>query len=225
MCFSTAASFASGAILTVIGVVAIKKVTYKKQILFASIPFVFAVQQFAEGFVWLSLLNDTSYFWRQSATYSFLFFALIIWPSWVPLSMLLMEKKPKRKIVLSVFFGLGLLFSILSVIDLLLHHTEAQLTAYHIHYKIYIPQNLKIIIGILYFIPTVVSNFVSSTKCAVLMGVFVLLSYIVSRLFFNDYVISVWCFFSALISIKIYFIVAKDHFVTTKDNFTKQIHH
>lgn len=217
MCFSTAASFTSGTILTVIGVFAIKKVTHKRQILFAGIPFVFAMQQFAEGFVWLSLLNDTSNFWRQLATYSFLFFALVIWPAWVPLSMLLMEKKPKRKIVLSVFFGLGLLFSILSIIDLLLHHAEAQLTSYHIHYEIYIPQNLKILIGMLYFIPTVISNFVSSIKGVVLMGIFVLVSYLVSRLFYNDYVISVWCFFSALISIKIYFIVAKDH-------FTKQIH-
>ena len=194
MCFSTAASFASGTILTIIGVVAIKKVTYKRQILFASIPFVFAIQQFAEGFVWLSLLNDANYFWRQLSTYIFLFFALVIWPAWVPLSMLLMEKKPKRKKVLSVFFGLGALFSVLSIIDLVLHQTEAQLTAYHIHYDIYIPQNLKIIIGILYFIPTVISNFVSSTKGAVLMGVFVLISYLISRLFYNDYVISVWCF-------------------------------
>lgn len=211
MCFSTAASFASGAILTVIGLVSIKKVTHKRQILFASIPFIFAIQQFAEGFVWLSLLNDVSYFWRQLATYSFLFFALIIWPVWVPLSMLMMEKETKRKIALRVFFGLGLLFSLLSIIDLLIHKTEAQLTAYHIHYEIFMPQNLKIIIGILYLIPTIISNFVSSIKGAVLMGIFVLISYLISRLYYNDYVISVWCFFSALISVKIYFILIADN--------------
>jgi len=40
------------------------------------------------------------------------------------------------------------------------------------------------------------------------MGVLVLLSYLVTKLFFEDYVLSVWCFFAAIISVMIYFILA-----------------
>ncbi len=210
MCFSTTASFASGVILTVIGVASIKKVQNSKQILFACIPFIFAIQQFSEGFVWLSLLNSASQFWQQFATYSFLLFALVIWPAWVPISMFLIEKRPKRRIILGIFSGLGLLFSILSVIYLCVYKSEAQITSYHIHYELQIPIGAKMLIGIFYLIPTVISNFISSTKGVALMGVFVLLSYLVSRLFFDDYVISVWCFFSALISMTIYFILSKE---------------
>ncbi len=210
MCFSTTASFLSGAVLTTIGVASIKKVEHKKQILFASIPFIFAIQQFSEGFVWLTLLNSTNHFWQQFATYSFLVFALAIWPAWVPVSMFLIEKKPYRKIILGFFSVLGFVFLILSLIYLLLYDSEAQITSYHIHYELHVPFGAKMAIGLLYLIPTVISNFISSTKGVTLMGAFVLASYLVSRLFFDDYVISVWCFFSALISIAIYFILRRE---------------
>lgn len=216
MCFSTTASFASGAILTVIGISSIKKTKEKNQIPFAIIPFIFAIQQFSEGFVWLSLLNSTNQFWQQFSTYSFLLFALIVWPAWVPISMFLIEKNRKRKIILGVFLGLGLLLAILSSIYLIIYKSEAQITSYHIHYELQIPLGTKIFIGILYLIPTIISNFISSTKGVALMGVFILLSYLVSRIFFNDYVLSIWCFFSALISIKIYFILANENSSTTE---------
>lgn len=210
MCFSTTASFASGVILTAIGVASIKKVQDKTQILFACIPFIFAIQQFSEGFVWISLLHSTNYFWQQLATNTFLLFALVIWPAWVPISMFLIEKIHNRKIILGVFSGLGILFSILSAVYLTIYKSEAQITSYHVHYELYIPFGAKIMIGILYLIPTVISNFISSKKGVPLMGIFVLLSYLISRLFFDDYVISVWCFFSALISMTIYFILDKE---------------
>jgi hypothetical protein len=216
MCFSTTASFASGTILTVIGVISVKKIEHKSQILFASIPFIFAIQQFAEGFVWLSLLHSSNHLWQQIATYSFLLFALVIWPAWVPISMFLVEKKHNRKIILGIFSCLGLLFSVLSSIYLILYTSEAQITSYHIHYELNIPFGAKVSIGILYLIPTVMSNFISSTKGVPLMGVFVLLSYLVSKLFFDDYVISVWCFFSALISMTIYFILSKEKALVIK---------
>ena len=133
MCFSTTASFVSGAILTAIGVASINKIQNKSQILFACIPFIFAIQQFAEGFVWLSLLNSTNHLWQHISTYCFLIFAIVIWPAWVPLSMLLIETKHKRKIALGIVSGLGILFSILSSFYLVFYNSEAQLTSYHIH--------------------------------------------------------------------------------------------
>lgn len=51
MCFSAGASFAAGTILSIVGVVAINKTDYKKQFFFAATPLLFAVQQFAEGFL------------------------------------------------------------------------------------------------------------------------------------------------------------------------------
>lgn len=210
MCFSTTASFVSGAILTTMGVASVKKTQHKSQILFACIPFIFAIQQFAEGFVWLTLLNSTNQLWQHISIYCFLIFAIVIWPAWVPLSMLLIETKHKRKILLSIVSVMGILFSVLSSFYLIFYDSKAQITSYHIHYELQIPASVKMLIGIIYLIPTVASNFISGFKGVAMMGVFVLISYFISRFFFNDYVISVWCFFSALISVTIYFILAKN---------------
>jgi hypothetical protein len=50
----------------------------------------------------------------------------------------------------------------------------------------------------------------STTKEIRLIGILLLLSFVVTRLLFEDEVISVWCFFAALISI-IVFWVLKNH--------------
>jgi hypothetical protein len=208
MCFSTTASFASGAILTVIGVMTIKKVESKSQIAFASIPFVFALQQFAEGFVWISHLQTTNYIWQELSTYCFLFAALVIWPAWVPISMYQMEKLKREKKILGAFALLGLFFSVLSIIYLLLYTSNSAVSGFHIRYNLNITFSMKVFFGLFYLIPTVLSNFVSSIKGVKMMGILILISYLISRFFYQD---SVWCFFSALISIKVYSILKKEN--------------
>lgn len=58
MCFSATASFTSSAIIGVIGVLTLAKSNQPKEWLFASIPLLFALHQFAEGAVWLALTGD-----------------------------------------------------------------------------------------------------------------------------------------------------------------------
>ena len=84
MCFSASASFGAGVVLSVIGVASIKKAKSPTQIIFASIPLIFAVQQITEGFLWLSLTHSNFASLKQVTTYIFLFFAQIVWPIWVP---------------------------------------------------------------------------------------------------------------------------------------------
>ena len=55
MCFSAAANFVGSAALGAIGVVTLKKVKHRRELLFASLPTLFAIHQFIEGFVWLGL--------------------------------------------------------------------------------------------------------------------------------------------------------------------------
>lgn len=207
MCFSTTASFVSGSVLTAIGVASFARVKYSNQILLACIPFVFAVQQFSEGFVWLSLLDDSYHSYQKLATTFFLFFAIVVWPAWVPCSFFLIETERVRKIILGVISIVGLLFSVLSTYYLFNYDSVASIIPYHIHYELDIPYKIKVVIGISYIVPTIVSHFVSSNKKVVLMGVCVLLSYFITRLYFNEEVISVWCFFSALISMVIFYIL------------------
>jgi hypothetical protein len=207
MCFSTTASFIAGTTLTIIGIAAIKKTQVPSQLMFASIPLIFAIQQFSEGFVWLSLLDSKDLQLQQLAINTFLWIALFIWPAWIPISFYLIEKIKIKKQLLGVVAVFGILFSILSTYYFLTYESGAKITPYHIHYELEIPNKIKAIFGILYLIPTVISHFISSLKRIKIMGVFVLASYLITILVFNDTVLSVWCFFSAAISAMIYSII------------------
>jgi uncharacterized membrane protein YfbV (UPF0208 family) len=60
MCFSAIVSFSAAAGLSLLGIGTIRQTTSKNQLLLASFPCLFALQQTLEGFVWLGKSN--SYF-------------------------------------------------------------------------------------------------------------------------------------------------------------------
>jgi len=213
MCFSTTASFASGALLTTIAIASLKKTQNRSQLMLGCIPLLFAIQQFAEGFVWISLSSSGNNSMQVLSTNFFLVFAMVIWPAWVPTAFFLIEKKRVRKLILGAISVMGLVFSIFSSYYLLNYNSLASITPNHIHYSLNVPFGSQAIFGILYLIPTVISHFVSSNIKVNVMGGLIALSYIITRLFFDDEVLSVWCFFSALISIIIYFILIERSFV------------
>lgn len=75
MCFSAAASFAGGVIICSIGVATLRKVDKPSQIVFASIPLFFGIQQLIEGVVWLSLTYPLYYGPSMTPSYLFLIMA------------------------------------------------------------------------------------------------------------------------------------------------------
>ncbi len=97
MCFSTAASFGAGVLLSGAAIVTARKMDKPTQWALAAIPGIFAIQQFSEGFVWLSLSNEPYASWAPNATFIFLFFAEVMWPAWIPLAMVLLEKDQWRR--------------------------------------------------------------------------------------------------------------------------------
>ena len=68
MCFSASASFGAGIVLSSIGIATITKTQSRSQLSLAFIPLIFAVQQFSEGFLWLSLLHPGFAFLQQIKT-------------------------------------------------------------------------------------------------------------------------------------------------------------
>lgn len=203
MCFSASASFGAGIVLSVIGVASIKKVQQPSQIIFASIPLIFAVQQITEGFLWLSLSNPPYAFMQKTTTYIFLVCAQIIWPVFVPYSIFLLEKNKKRKTIEKVLVMTGVLVSLYLAYCLITYKVEAKAIAYHISYLQSYPAGLVHYGGALYVIATIAPAFVSSIKKMWLLGTVILISYIISKIFYEDYIVSVWCFFASVISIMV----------------------
>ena len=209
MCFSASASFSAGVVLTVIGVASTRKVKHPTQILFASIPLIFAIQQMSEGVLWLTLPHPEYALTQNVMIHVFLFFAQFFWPFWVPIAILFLEKKEKRRKILYVLAGLGMLISFYLLFGLVFYHVQANIVGYHVTYKIDFPNKIRNYGGILYVAATVGPSFFSRIKRMWMFGVTILISYLVTAIFYEHYVVSVWCFFASIISISIYLIMCK----------------
>jgi hypothetical protein len=210
MCFSATASFAGGVIISSIGAAAISKNTEPSQRLFAAIPMLFGLQQVSEGFVWYALQSPGHDMLLKVSAYIFLTVALVVWPTMLPLSVLLMERSEQRRRALYVSLATGIAVSLCFVIYMLIFNMTAQISSYHILYAIDYPQQLAGIGAIAYIIATIPPLFVSSKRRMGLLGIIIVLSYCVTRIFYGEYLISVYCFFAALASGVILWIVLEN---------------
>jgi hypothetical protein len=207
MCFSAGASFVGGVIISGIGVATIREVHKPSQLVFASIPLFFGVQQIVEGCLWLTL-PDTDYVNIQKiATYFFLILAQVLWPTLIPVSVLLMEEDKKRKKILQILLGLGISLSLYYSVCLLSFNVMPQIKGFHIQYSTEFPESFAITAFIVYLVVTITPLFVSGIKRTHLLGILMFLSCLITGIFFTQYLISVWCFFAALISGVIFWIL------------------
>jgi hypothetical protein len=208
MCFSAGASFAGGIIISAIGVITIKKVHKPSQIVFACIPLFFGFQQIAEGVVWLTVPVPEYAGMQKIATYIFQTMALVIWPVMIPFSVLHMEKSKKKKKVLYMLLIVGAILSIYYSFCLLVFNVNPQIKGYHVQYNTNFPVLLTTIAFIIYLAVTITPLFVSSIKRTHLMAILMTFSCLVTAIFFKQYLTSVWCFFAALISGVVFWILS-----------------
>jgi hypothetical protein len=207
MCFSANASFIAGAALTVVGVASLSQVRKPAQVLFAALPLMFAIQQICEGFVWLSLSDPYYSQWHSFVKYAFLLFAQIIWPTWIPLSYLLIERSPKRRKIIRYFLLGGIAATILLTYRLLFMNAVAEINGCHIAYYIEGTTPMLIATGILYSSAIVIAPFFCTWKTALYLASANVVSLLVTKLFFEVYLVSVWCFFAAAQSVLVFFVM------------------
>ncbi|MDD8017336.1 MAG: hypothetical protein PHP42_03065 [Bacteroidota bacterium] len=207
MCFSAGASFAGGVVVSSIGVAVLKKVHKPSQIVFATIPLFFGIQQIAEGFIWVALQYPEYAHIQQSSTYLYLIIARVFWPVMIPLSVLFMEENRKKKKILLVFLTVGLSVSLYYVYCLVFLNVTPHIMGHHIQYISDFPESLAVVVFIIYFIASVSPLFISSVKKTKLLGGLMFFSGVVAVIFFTQYLTSVWCFFAAVISGVIFWIL------------------
>lgn len=211
MCFSAAASFAGGAVISAVGVATQKKVRKPSQRLFAVIPLLFGFQQFAEGVLWITLRSGEHSWLQNTTTYIFLITALVIWPVMVPTSMWFMEEGEKRKKILTGLIVTGGILSLFYAYCLIAYDVTPQINNFHIQYVDDFPKTFVDIAFVFYPVSTIVPLFVSSFRRMWVFGILIAVSYIITGILFAQYLTSVWCFFAAIISVVIYWILSKSH--------------
>ena len=205
MCFSASVSFGSGIFLSIIGLLALCKAP-KKYLLFAAVPLLFAIQQISEGFLWRLSVTDPSGQLRQAMIYTFLFFAFVVWPTWIPLSTYVFESDKKRKQILGYLLIFGAVISAVLLAGLVLKGATASAEGCHIVYSV--PQWIPappLLALFLYAIAVLAPFFIASLPGASFIGLLIGLSCIIAWFVWHTAFTSVWCFFAAILSLFILF--------------------
>jgi len=211
MCFSATASFAASAVLIPLGIYCVKKATECKKSywLIALLPLLFGIQQLFEGFVWLALGagNDP-----RLPALGFLFFSHLFWLFWIPFSSYALETNPfKRQLFLSLA-ALGTLHGLVMYIPFVLNTSGFDVETMK-HSIVYATQLLyddfvpRIVVRALYAVIVLIPLLFSSERYVKIFGFIIMLSVTLSTIFFGYAFISVWCYFAAILSLVILFII------------------
>jgi hypothetical protein len=218
MYFSASASFGAGIVLAAISVAAIKKVQNPAQMYFASIPIIFCAQQIAEGFLWLALTKPFFAPLQQVTTYTFLFFAQVAWPLWIPFASLKLKKEEENVLFQWILVVIGLSVALSLGYCLVTYSVEAKIIGHHISYI----QRYPIVFGsygdLLYIIATIAPPLFSDIKKMWLLSLTIMISYIITTILYLDYIISVWSFFSSIISISVLIVMDEIKNPSKKDS-------
>ena len=207
MCFSPEASFIASAVVTTVGVVSYKKATDTPTRTLAMIPIFFGLQQFSEGFVWLSLLYEHFAFLKEASSIGFIIFAWIVWPTFVPYSMWLIEKDVRRKKAILVFLFIGIFVSIMLAYTMIFRNLHAEILDCSIIYNFDVKKSIHKYFGILYLLVTVIPTLISKVSKTWILGVSNILAYVGTKVFISDRILSIWCFFAALTSVVVLLII------------------
>lgn len=209
MCFSATASFSAGALLLGIGALTLKSARRPRELAFAAIPLLFAIQQLVEGVIWLTFGVDAPLL-NAVMTHVYSFFSHVLWPIYVPLAVLLIEPPGRRRQALLVFVVIGLAVGAYLLYFLVVFPVVSRPIGQHIEYVS--PHFLAATTMTLYLLSTTVSPILSTHRMVKVFGVLALLSFVAAYYFYATWFISVWCFFAAALSATILL-----HFVAQRD--------
>lgn len=207
MCFSATASFVSGAVLCTLGAVTLERTLLPRERAIASVPFIFGVQQIIEGLIWISsteVVTSTGLILMGSKflTYSFSFFSLILWPIFLPASVALIEPRESAKRGMRALLLPAAITTIYFIYVMFHFPIYSLILENHIQY--HFTTHPPIFISLCYCIGSVVPCFLSTHYWIKGVGGVLGGALIFSHIYFDDSFVSVWCFFSALMSVFIY---------------------
>lgn len=199
MCFSAAANFVGSGVLGTIGVATLTRVKHRRELLFASLPTLFAIHQLIEGFVWLGLDGVLSPGVTHAMGAAFMLYAQGLLPFLLPLSVLLFEPDgPCRKRMLP-FLALGAGTTLYTLWALGTYPLQVFVRGNSI---VYInPATNNTTVAALYVIVTCGSLFFSKVRAMVIFGVANLAILLVVMMVKRYAFTSLWCAYAAIASL------------------------
>jgi len=198
MCFSAVASFSTGGLTGVIGVVALSRVTQRRELPLAAMPLMFGLQQAIEGSLWLVLPTAPRGPLEGMLALMFMLLAQVVWPVYAPLAALSLEPERGRRRLMLACLAVGAAISGFLLWRLLSGPHEAAIVNRCIVYRTRGGQPL--LIGALYLCATSLPLILSSRRTIVALGAITLAGCVIAYIFYWEAFQSVWCFFAGVAS-------------------------
>jgi hypothetical protein len=203
MCFSATANFVGSAVLGGIGVATIAEVKHRRELLFASVPCLFAIHQFTEGFVWLGLDQIISKSVAHDAAAAYILYAQGLLPFLLPLGVLLLEPTQDRQRRMLGFSILGGALTLYTLWGLIAAPFEVFVRGRSIVYVN--PYTDSTIVAVLYVIATCGALLFSGFPILVWFGALNIIGLVTVTLIRSYAFTSLWCAYAATVSVIIYF--------------------
>ena len=201
MCFSAEANFVGSAVLGALGIVTLTRVKHRRELLFASLPMLFAIHQFIEGFVWLGLDGKLSPTVTHDMGAAYMLYAQGLLPFLLPLAVLLFEPNGSSRTRMVPFLVIGGATALYILWALTAYPTQIFV---HQNSIVYTNQGSShTIIAVLYVIATCGALFFSRVRAMIIFGVVNLVILLVVDAVKQYAFTSVWCAYAALASIMI----------------------
>lgn len=213
MCFSATASFTTATILLPLGAYALLRTRRVKSPywLFALYPLAFALQQAAEGWLWLALETRDPLATRTPALV-FMFFSHLFWLFWVPFSTAMIEAQNSRRRLFFAISIVGALYGLSMYIPAVLYpdwltlrlHERSIVYDVRLFYDQEVP---RLLVRALYAVLVLLPLLASTHKEVRRFGVLIFVSVVIAYVYFAETFVSVWCYFAAVISIYVFFML------------------
>jgi len=214
--FFIIANFTLTGMLLVIGALTLKKVSRPAELVFASLPLLFGLHQFTQGFVWLALYHIVSEHTLHVASMLFVFYAQAILPFWVPLAIWLLEPSGPRRHLLAILTIVGALLMAYVAWGLLRQPTQVFIDDNTLVY--FNPQTEHLWVALIYILTTCGALIISRSVAIQLFGWLNLLGLLVVYLIAQYSFTALWCLYAALVSVILYL-----HFIERRIAFLRAL--
>ena len=179
--------------------VTLTKVKHRREFLFASLPTLFAIHQFTEGFVWLGLDGILSPTVTHNMGAAFMLYAQGLLPFLVPLSVMLFEPNKESRRRMLPFVVIGGATTLYVLWGLTAYPTDIYVRDNSIVYINRATNN--IFVAVLYVIATCGSLFFSKIRMMVVFGAANLAILLIVDAIKRYAFTSVWCAYAAVASV------------------------
>jgi hypothetical protein len=202
MCFSAEASFVGAAVITTAGVASLALITNKREIPFAALGLLFGAHQALEGWTWLELDGSNDAVLSGFGVHFWVMFAWALLPIYVPISVWLIEKDPRKRRWMTGLIGIGGVLAAFMAVQALQPEIEVSVVDGNLNYHLGLPFS-AVFLAVPYVLATCVTPMLSSFRWVRIFGAgnFVAMS-LAAFIQAKDYS-SIWCTLAAFLSLMI----------------------